>query len=105
MVDITCERALSLAREQAPALAAARVRARKAASQVEAAADWCFNPQLSASAGPRFRPGDTTVDPLLEAATGRVELAASHAALRWTRTARLSQSPLTQKERSSSGAH
>ncbi len=62
IIEITYERALSLAREQAPALAAARARAREAESQVEAASVWRFNPQLSGSAGPRFWSGDTTLD-------------------------------------------
>ena len=55
IVEVTYERAPSLAREQAPALAAARARAREAESQVEAASDWRINPQLSGAAGPRFR--------------------------------------------------
>lgn len=62
IVEITYERALALARQQAPALAAARARAREAQSQVEAASVWRFNPQLSGSAGPRWRSDGTSVD-------------------------------------------
>ena len=62
IVEISYERALSLARRRAPAIAAARARAREAASQVATASVWRLNPQLFGSAGPRFRSGDTTVD-------------------------------------------
>lgn len=62
IVEITYERALSLARKQAPALVAARARAREAGSEVDAASVWRFNPQITGSAGPRFRSGDTAVD-------------------------------------------
>jgi cobalt-zinc-cadmium efflux system outer membrane protein len=62
IIEITYERALSLAREQSPALVAARARAREADSQVEAASVWRFNPELSGAAGPRFRSGETLVD-------------------------------------------
>lgn len=55
IVEITYQRALALARQQAPTLAAARARARVAERQVEAASVWRFNPQVSAAAGPRFR--------------------------------------------------
>lgn len=63
IVEITYERALVLAREQSPALVAARARAREAASQIDAASVWRFNPQVSGAAGPRFRsdgPSDGT---------------------------------------------
>lgn len=53
IVEMTYERALLLARQQAPGLLAARARAREAKSQVEAAAVWRFNPQVSAAVGPR----------------------------------------------------
>ncbi|MBI4819698.1 MAG: TolC family protein [Deltaproteobacteria bacterium] len=62
MVEITYERALALAQERAPGLAAARARAVEAASHVEAASVWRFNPQLSGGAGPRFRAESATVD-------------------------------------------
>jgi len=62
IIEITYERALSLAHEQAPTLAAARARAREAERQVEAASIWRFNPQLLGLAGPRLRSGETTVD-------------------------------------------
>lgn len=55
IVEITYERALALAREQSPTLAAARARAREAASHIDAASVWRFNPQVSGAAGPRFR--------------------------------------------------
>lgn len=62
IVEITYERALSLAREQSPAIAAARARTGEAESQVDAASVWRFNPQVSGAAGPRFDSLGTRVD-------------------------------------------
>jgi cobalt-zinc-cadmium efflux system outer membrane protein len=62
IIEITYEQAHQLAREQSPALAIARARVGEARSQLGAASIWRFNPRLQGSAGPRFRPGDTTVD-------------------------------------------
>lgn len=62
ILEISYDRALALAREQAPALAAARARAREAEREVDAAAVWRFNPQLTAAAGPRVRPDGTSLD-------------------------------------------
>ncbi|MCP4678221.1 MAG: TolC family protein [Deltaproteobacteria bacterium] len=62
IIEITYDRALALAREQAPDLRAAQARAREAESQVDAASIWRFNPELSGSVGPRFHSDGTTVD-------------------------------------------
>lgn len=62
IVEMTYERALSLARQQAPAVATARARAGEAESQVDAASVWRFNPQVSGAAGPRFDEIGTRVD-------------------------------------------
>lgn len=61
-VEITYDRALALAREKAPALSAARARAREAQSAVKAASVWRFNPELQGAAGPRFRSDGAVLD-------------------------------------------
>lgn len=61
-IEITYERALSVARDKAPRGAVARARVREAESEVEAASVWPFNPQLSGRAGPRFGSGDMSLD-------------------------------------------
>jgi len=60
--EITFERAMELARRQGPDLATARSRIHEARGRVNAASVWRFNPQLEASAGPRFGAADTTID-------------------------------------------
>lgn len=60
--EITFERAKELARRQGPDLATARARIHEARGRVDAASVWRFNPQLEASAGPRFRTSDMIVD-------------------------------------------
>lgn len=57
--ELTLERALELARRQAPDLVTARARVIEAGGQVESAAIWPFAPQLQTSAGPRFQRDDT----------------------------------------------
>lgn len=61
VVELTYERALSIARRKAPALRAAWAHAREADRRVDAASIWRFNPQVTGSAGPRFRSGDDDV--------------------------------------------
>lgn len=60
IIEVTYERALSLARQQAPELIAAYARAREAESGIAAASVWRFNPQVSGAGGPRFR-GDGAI--------------------------------------------
>lgn len=62
VVEVTYERALALARQQAPELAAARARAREAESRVEAASVWRFNPEVSGDLGPRFGSSGNAID-------------------------------------------
>jgi cobalt-zinc-cadmium efflux system outer membrane protein len=62
VVELTYERALALARENAPTVRTARAKGRESDGQVKAASLWRFNPQLSASLGPRFASGSTDVD-------------------------------------------
>lgn len=62
VIEITYQRALALAREQAPALAIAEARVGEAESRVDAASVRSFNPQIRATAGPRLSQGDTTLD-------------------------------------------
>ncbi|KIG14022.1 Heavy metal RND efflux outer membrane protein, CzcC family protein [Enhygromyxa salina] len=61
-MKINYEQALTLAREQAPALAVARARVGEGESQVDAAGVGRFNPQIMASAGPRFGANEANVD-------------------------------------------
>ncbi|PRQ08280.1 Cobalt-zinc-cadmium resistance protein CzcC precursor [Enhygromyxa salina] len=61
-MEITYEQALTLARGQAPSLAVARARVGEAEGQVDAAEVWRLNPQIMASAGPRFGANQTNVD-------------------------------------------
>lgn len=60
--ELTFERAIVLARRQAPDLLTARARIDEARGGIAAASVWRFNPQLEASAGPRSGGADTTVD-------------------------------------------
>jgi len=60
--EITFERAMELARRQGPRLATARSRIHEARGGVDAASVWRFNPQLEASAEPRFGAADATTD-------------------------------------------
>lgn len=61
-IEITYERALALARDQAPRLVTARAHVREAESQVDAASVWRFNPQVASAVGPRFGASDTSID-------------------------------------------
>lgn len=61
-IEITLERALTLARQQAPALATARARTGEARSAVDAASVRRENPEIQATVGPRFHSAGTTVD-------------------------------------------
>ena len=61
-ITITYPQALALARQQSPALAAARARVNEAASHISAASIRRFNPQVSSAMGPRFRADDRTMD-------------------------------------------
>ena len=61
-IELTFPGALALAREQAADLTTARARANVARSALGAASIWTFNPQLEASAGPRFASLERSVD-------------------------------------------
>lgn len=62
VVEITYESARARARKRAPTVQVARARVREAESEEGAASVLRFNPQVSASAGPRFGADGTEVD-------------------------------------------
>lgn len=62
IIEITYDRALALAREQAPTMATANARAREAERAVDAAAVRRHNPQLTTAAGARVRADATVLD-------------------------------------------
>lgn len=66
-MQLSYQQALTLARSQAPTLAVARARVVEAEREVDAAGVWRFNPQIQASAGPRFGADGTQVDASVQA--------------------------------------
>lgn len=66
-MQLSYEQALTLARSQAPTLAVARARVIEAEREVDAAGVWRLNPQIQASAGPRFGADGTQVDASVQA--------------------------------------